>query len=128
MLHCRCLCSLLASLVRAMTKKRRSVVLTSSCGRCAAVHRRRAQAPALGRHFQPEPISPDLGHHSGPLLVRLAGAQAARAVGPQPLLHPRLVPVAGQTHLPMGQAPDQTPRLVGAVYYANHYSFIYRAV
>ena len=86
--------------------------------RCTAVQRWRTPKTALGWHFQPEPLSTDLGHHSGPLLVRLAGAETHRSMGPQPLLHPWLVPVASQTHLPLGQTPDQAVRLVGCCKYA----------
>lgn len=79
-------------------------------GRCAPVHRK--QAPTLGGHFQPQPLAADLRNHAGPLLVRLAGAEAPRTLGPQPLLHQRLLPVTCQTILPLGQAPDQALRLV----------------
>lgn len=89
--------------------------------RCTAVQRRRTPKKAMGWHFQPEPFSTDLGHHSGPLLVRLAGAETLGSVGPQPLLHPWLVPVASQTHLPLGQTPDQAVRLVGCCKYAIHH-------
>lgn len=43
-------------------------------------------------------------------------------MGPQPLLHPRLLPVARQTHLPLGQTPDQALRLVGRCIYARRAS------
>lgn len=86
--------------------------------RCTAVQRWWTPKKALGWHFQPESLSTDLGRHSGPLLVRLAGAETHRSMGPQPFLHPWLVPVASQTHLPLGQTSDQAVRLVGCCKYA----------
>lgn len=105
----------------AMTKYSVSAVriLTCVASRCAAVVRRRAAPQAVGWYFQPKPLSADLGDHAGPLLVRLARAEARGAVGPQPLLHPRLLPVARQTHLPLGQAPRQAARLVNRCKYAD---------
>lgn len=73
----------------------------------------------MGQHSEPEPHPAILGDHSGPVLVRLAGAETHGPVGPQPLLHPRLVPLARQTHLPLGQAPDQAFRLVGRRFHAQ---------
>lgn len=88
--------------------------------RSAAVQRRwPPEAQTMGRHFQPKLLSTNLGDHTGPLLVRLAWAEAPRSMGPKPLLHPWFVPVARETHLPLGQAPAQALRLVGRCKYAK---------
>lgn len=89
----------------------RAAVIVPGC-RCAAVHRRRTETQAVGWHIQPEPISTHLCYHTGPILVGLARTEACRQMGQEPLLHQRLLPVAGQTHLPLGQTSHQTTRLV----------------
>lgn len=93
--------------------------LTIVIYRCTTVQRGRTAAQTLGRHFQPQPILAYFGDHSGPLLVRLAGAETHGSVGSQPLLHQRFIPLARQTHLPLGQAPDQAFRLVNCCIYAS---------
>lgn len=88
--------------------------------RSAAVQRRwPSKAQTVGWHFQPKLLSTNLGDHKGPLLVRLAWAEAPRSMGPKPLLHPWFVPVARETHLPLGQASAQALRLVGRCKYAK---------
>lgn len=88
--------------------------------RSAAVQRRwPSVAQTMGWHFQPKLLTTNLSDHKGPLLVRLAWAEARRSMGPKPFLHPWFVPVACETHLPLGQASAQALRLVGRCKYAK---------
>lgn len=88
--------------------------------RSAAVQRRwPSVAQTVGWHFQPKILSTNLVDHTGPLLVRLARAEAHRSMGPKPLIHPWFVPVACETNLPLGQASAQALRLVGRCKYAK---------